>query len=155
MGSSDEVELTARSTKQLAEEVFLAGTLVINGFVPLPVAASPGSGAIIPPPALQMCGLREDGTLAEPAEFQKWTKVKIFETDIEQLEHRFSKLDEQSQEEKASPKKRRRLGPGPPPSGAGSSKEQPPAAAQISDPPKSRPNVDVTALEEAWLRMCL
>ena len=152
VGSSDEVEWTAHSTKQLAEELFLAGTLVINGFVPLPLAASPESGVTIPPPALQMCGLREDGTLAEPAEFQKWSKVKIFEKDIEKLENRFSKLDEQSQEEKASPKKRRRLGPGTPPSGAGSSKEEPPAAARISDPPKSRPNVDITALEEGIVK---
>ena len=67
VGSSDELEWAAHSTNLLAEELALSNALNISGYVPLPLEPAAGLDASIPAPALQSRGLREDGTLTEPA----------------------------------------------------------------------------------------
>ena len=88
--------------------------LTIPGYVPLPPQLAAEVEATIPGPALQTCGLREDGALTEPAEFHKWSRVTAFEEEFEKLQTQFHTLKNASMAEQqtVSPQKRRRLCPG-------------------------------------------
>ena len=147
LGSSDEVEWAAHSTKQLAEELILNGMLTIPGYVPLPLEIAAELQAKIPDPLLQSCGLQEDGALTEPAEFHKWSKVKTFEEEFQKLQTRFDTLKTASMvEQSATPQKRRRLCPGLAPS-VGSSSDPPPQAA-----PCHQTSVDIEMLEAGTIK---
>ena len=72
-GAADEILWTQHCIRELAQDLYLDGSLKLAGFDPLSSEMDRGPELELPPPALQICGLK-DGRVTLLAEYHIWEK---------------------------------------------------------------------------------
>jgi hypothetical protein len=73
-GAADEIQWTHHCVREMAQDLFLDGSLKLAGLDPLPSEMERGPKFELPPPALQICGFK-DGRVTEPAKYHKLEKA--------------------------------------------------------------------------------
>ena len=107
-GVADEILRTQHCIRELAQNLYLDGSLKLAGFDPLPSEMDRGPELELPPPALQICGLQY-GRARLPAEYHKLEKKAAHLAEsFDMVRQRWLQFQETEEESTPSLVKRRR-----------------------------------------------
>ena len=87
-GATDDIQWAQHYIYKLAQEMFLDGTLKLAGWEPLPSDLDPAPDLELPPPALQICGFKDELVTA-PAEYHKWQTSAHLADEFEMVRQRW------------------------------------------------------------------